>query len=256
MVGKANDRDGGQLPSGTPGTPSANGHGDAPILRRGEEALRILLEAYLYAVDVQRSIWDFAVEIETLRQSGWTNSEFRWLVCKGYVLHAIETTPAEVAARSFRHPRRAAGLNFRAKTCFALTESGYRFALDALDHRPAAPGNSQPDQTPAEAAPCPPPCRPRWDRERQELRVGDVIVKQFKVPAANQERILAAFEEDGWPVRIDDPLPPASDQEPKRRLHDTINSLNRNQKRHLLRFIGDGTGQGIRWEFVPSADAS
>jgi hypothetical protein len=70
------------------------------------------------------------------------------------------------------------------------------------------------------------------------------------VPAANQERVLAAFEEEGWPVHIDDPLPPSPDQDSKRRLHDTINSLNRNQKCPLIRFVGDGTGQGVRWEFV------
>jgi hypothetical protein len=91
---------------------------------------------------------------------------------------------------------------------------------------------------------------PKWDRDRQELRLGDVVVKQFKVPAVNQERILAAFEEEGWPVRIDDPLPPATDQDPKARLHDTIVSLNRNQKHPLIRFYGDGTGQGVRWGAV------
>lgn len=255
MVGKANDCGGGVFP---PGTTAANGHSGVPILRRGDESLHILLDAYLYAVDVQRSVWDFAVEIETLRQSGWTNSEFRWLVCKGYVLHAIETTPIEAASRSFRHPRKTPGLNFPSKTCFTLNESGFRFALDVLDHRPVAPldSPSPPARTRVESESSPLRRHPKWDRERQELRVGAVVVKQFKVPAANQERILAAFEEDGWPVRIDDPLPPASEQDPKRRLHDTINSLNRNQKRQLLRFIGDGTGQGIRWEFVSPADAS
>ncbi len=80
--------------------------------------------------------------------------------------------------------------------------------------------------------------------------MGAAVVKQYKVPAPNQERVLAAFEEEGWPVHIDDPLPPSNDQDPKRRLHDTINSLNRNQKRSLLRFIGDGSGQGLRWELA------
>ncbi len=79
-------------------------------------------------------------------------------------------------------------------------------------------------------------------------------MKQFKVPAANQERILAAFEEEGWPIRIDDPLPPNSEQDSKRRLHDTINSLNRNQKQNLIRFVGDGSGQGVRWELVGNAE--
>lgn len=53
--------------------------------------------------------------------------------------------------------------------------------------------------------------------------------------------------------RIDDPLPPVFDIEPKRRLHDTIKSLNRHQKNRLIRFKGDGTGQGIRWELVTAA---
>jgi len=32
---------------------------------------------------------------------------------------------------------------------------------------------------------------------------------------------LGAFEDDGWPPRIDDPLPPQKDQDSKRRLADT-----------------------------------
>ena len=97
------------------------------------------------------------------------------------------------------------------------------------------------------------PQQPYWDRDRQELRVGECVVKQFKVPAPNQEVVLAVFHEEGWPVRIDDPLPPRPELEPKRRLHDTINSLNRNQKTPLIRFLGDGTGQGVRWEFTEAA---
>ncbi len=60
--------------------------------------------------------------------------------------------------------------------------------------------------------------------------------------------VLTAFEEEAWPVRIDDPLPPHPEQDPKRRLHDTITSLNRHQRRPLIRFVGDGSGEGIRWE--------
>jgi len=40
---------------------------------------------------------------------------------------------------------------------------------------------------------------------------------------------------------------------PRRRLHDTIKSLNRNQTKDVLRFKGDGTGEGILWEFVDGA---
>ena len=59
-----------------------------------------------------------------------------------------------------------------------------------------------------------------------------------------------AFEEEEWPPRVDDPLPPQRDLEPKRRLHDTLRSLNRHQQNTLIRFKGDGTGEGIRWTLV------
>jgi len=71
-----------------------------------------------------------------------------------------------------------------------------------------------------------------------------------------QEVILMAFEEEHWPPRIDDPLPVHPDLIPKRRLHDTIKSLNRNQKTCLIRFRGDGTGEGIRWELISATMAA
>jgi hypothetical protein len=222
------------------------------VLRRSREALRLLMEARQYAAEVERDIWDFAVEIDTLQQAGCTNSEFRLFVCKGYVDHAKETTLAGEEARTFQRRQRPGGLTFSRRTCFVLTDAGNRFACSVLTE-PSA-------ETPCGLVACtnlvaepPETPKPQWDRERQELRFGDIVVKQFKVPAANQERILAAFEEEDWPVRIDDPLPPNSDQDSKRRLHDTINSLNRNQKQNLIRFVGDGSGQGIRWELVESA---
>jgi hypothetical protein len=93
---------------------------------------------------------------------------------------------------------------------------------------------------------------PKWDCCRHEFRVGGVLVKAFRVPSPNQETILAAFEEEGWPPRVDDPLPPRPDLDSKRRLHDTVKSLNRNQKTRLIRFTGDGTGEGVCWAFVNS----
>ena len=74
------------------------------------------------------------------------------------------------------------------------------------------------------------------------------IVKQFKVPSPTQESILAAFEEEGWPAAIDDPLPPQPEQDSKRRMRNTIQHLNANQKVPLVFFRGDGSGQRILWE--------
>ena len=94
---------------------------------------------------------------------------------------------------------------------------------------------------------------PCWDRRRRVLSVNRQIVKWFLRPAPNQEIILSAFEEEGWPFRIDDPLPPADELVAKTRLHDTIRWLNRNQRNRLLRFKGDGSGLGLCWYFVELA---
>ena len=92
--------------------------------------------------------------------------------------------------------------------------------------------------------------RPTWDAGRHQLRVGEIIVKEYKLPSPNQETILAAFEEEEWPPSVDDPLPVHPDLDPRRRLHDTIKSLNRNQRCFLIRFMGDGSGEGVRWEWI------
>lgn len=216
-------------------------------LRRGRAAFALLLEAFSYARDLQRPAWDFAVEIATLHQTGLTASALRWLVCKGYVEHACELPTQNGAARSFH---RNEGLHFCSRTCFILTEAGIAFAHDTI-------AQSSSDEFLDDAVPeyddsgSEDTLRPIWDGQRRQLRVGRVIVKQFKVPAANQEAVLATFEEEGWPVRVDDPLTPHPKQNAKRRLHDTINSLNRNQRHPRLRFMGDGSGEGVRWSLLP-----
>jgi hypothetical protein len=211
------------------------------ILRRGRAGLMLLLEAYESAHDAGRSIWDFAVEADVLKAAGLTNSDVRWLICKGYIEHGREITLPGDDRRSFRA---TGGLSLQRHTCCVLLDPGVSFVESAAG-QPLANGAaavSAATQNGDHAQ------QPKWDSDRQELRFGPVLIKQFKVPAPNQETILAAFEEEHWPPRIDDPLPPHPDQESKRRLHDTINSLNRNQKNPLIRFLGDGSGQGIRWE--------
>ena len=227
------------------------GGGEASgIFRSNRAGLRLLLEARQLAEEVGHSLWDFAVEMDVLQQVGMTNSEFRWLTCKGLVEHGRDATPEGKTTRCFHC---FGGLRFFPDTCFILTSEGAAFARRILAAR------EEPSPPAASELACngtcqSPPTLPKWDSLRQQLRVGNVLVKQFKVPAVNQERILAAFEEEGWPCHIDDPLPPSPDQDPKRRLHDTINSLNRNQKRALLRFVGNGSGQGIRWELLDALE--
>lgn len=218
---------------------------------RVEQALAILLESYDYAQDIGCPVWEFALEIDAFASLGLTPSDWRWLCHKGLVDHARERTPDE-STRRFHH---GGVLRVSRRTCFILTDDGQQFARGMLQQSAARPAAvaSRPESALGErlerAVLDFSQISPTWDRDRQQLRVGASIVKEFKLPAPNQEMILAAFHEENWPPRIDDPLPPAGEIDPKRRLHDTINSLNRYQKEPLIRFLGDGSGQGVRWEF-------
>ena len=217
-------------------------------------ALRLLLESCEYARSLGRPAWDFAVEISSLLELGLTRSDCRWLVARGLATHAVEVTLADHDRRVFTACR---NLAFPDSTCFVLTEEGIRDArLAGRFVELGSPVRDLPLSHVGDGVnlrELDVPSHPVWDRSRQELRVGARIVKRFKVPAANQETILAAFEEEQWPPRIDDPLPLKVELDAKRRLHDTINSLNRNQRCQVLRFFGDGSGQGIRWEFLEPA---
>ena len=197
--------------------------------------------AHDYARDAQRDAWQFAVEISRLTELGLTSSDLRWLVEKGYAAHAREITEAGDPDRRF-----ALGINtaFSAETRFHLTDGGLalaagRGAVPAL-LRFCNPGASKDAGK----------CIPQWHGSDSTLYLGSQIVKRFTRPSPNQEIILATFEEEGWPERIDDPLPQANGIEPKRRLHDSIKWLNRNQAIRLLRFSGDGSGEGVRWQAI------
>lgn len=224
---------------------------------RIERVLEVLFEAANYACDIGSDVWDFAVEIGRLRELGLNDNDLRWLIAKRYVDHALEITVPGDARRLFKH---GGSCTFSKRTAFVLSDAAVALAEEIVG-KATASGNgrigradaSGPPPSPAPSpklsrAPDPPP-RPGWDRDRHELRVGDIVVKAFKLPSPNQETVLSVFEEEGWPVRIDDPLPPQPELCAKRRLHDTIKALNRNQKNRLVHFLGDGTGEGVRWEF-------
>jgi len=73
-------------------------------------------------------------------------------------------------------------------------------------------------------------------------------VKRFRQPAASQELILMAFDEEGWPPSILDPLPPRPGLDRQARLHQTISNLNRWQNQPGIHFFGNGRGKTICWE--------
>jgi hypothetical protein len=206
--------------------------------------LTLLLEARICAQHLQRPEWDFAVEIECLWRAGASNTLLRWLLCQGYVQHGTERNGSSSEERRVRP---LTSLMLPQNACFILTPSGEAAQSTSLKLAPFSRADvcDLPSGTP-EAV----PWVPHWDMERRELRCGSAVVKRFRRPAPNQELILSAFAEEGWPPHIDDPLPVRLEHNAKERLHDTINHLNRNQKQHVLRFRGDGHGKGVCWEVV------
>jgi hypothetical protein len=215
-----------------------------------KKALSLLLEALDCVRDLQCGVWDFSVEMLSMRRLKLTNSELRWLIAKGLVDHAVEITLPGDSRRSFSRPTLPV---FGKQTCFILTPYGARVArrLRAQGHarpvcsRSGVAGDSTVDRPKVHTL----PAVPKWDRHRQQLRVGSVIVKRFTIPDANQETILAAFEESSWPPRIDDPLPLRPHRSPRRQLRIAIRSLNLDQKHRLIRFSSDANREGVCWEF-------
>lgn len=219
--------------------------------------LSTLLVSYEYALDSNATAWDFAVGIDILQAEGVSRADLDWLLAKGIISHRREVTESHSNRRTFL-PEGDYRIN--GDSCFVLTAAGRRLAeahlrlqetwlplrtaiLRNLDEHAERPNGETVGVDSSQPAPC-------WNVNARELRVGDTLVKHFRVPARNQELVLSAFEEDGWIVRIDDPLPPNEEIDSRQRLRDTIKSLNRSQQSPLLRFHGDGRAQGVRWTFT------
>jgi hypothetical protein len=213
----------------------------APIDDNLRAGLDLLAQAFAYARDAGANRWDFALEIDTLHKTGLTISDIRWLVAKKFAEHGQERSVYGGLHRSFR---RGDGFFFDHSTCVVLTPSGAAFVERFL----RAP-RDQSSSIDALKKPC-------WNRGRRELCLHGMLVKRYRVPARNQQLILAAFEDDGWPERIDDPLPVSRDIDPRTRLHDAVNRLNSCQINRLLRFRGNGAGTGVSWELRRSKSAA
>lgn len=214
-------------------TPPAAGSPPLPPVFRA--AIEMLLRADQYARELGVGNREFAVELQSLRATGLSNADLRWLVCKGYVEHAQECRGPENEDRQFR---RHGELVFTECSSFLLTEVGARLAT-----APEPQSSQWPEKGPSRPI-------PKYYPDLKELWLLGELVKRFIVPAKNQELILTAFEEEGWPPRIDDPLPPKDEINPKKRIQDAICRLNRAQKPHQVKFRGAGDGTGVRWEIT------
>jgi hypothetical protein len=133
-----------------------------------------------------------------------------------------------------------------------LTEAGVCYIRQSL----TGPRAGRAAQTCARSSGASPQRRallPWWDREQRRLWLGHLLLKEFRQPAPNQTALLEVFQEQGWfGTHIDDPLRPHAGEEEadvKRRLHETVKNLNRGLPPGTIRFCGDGTGEGVVWEY-------
>jgi hypothetical protein len=231
------------------------------------DGLALLVQAYLCARDVQGDPWDLGVEIASIHALGVSDTLLRWLSRKGAIQHRLELSKSGAGERTFAE---GSPVRFTANSVLVLTDAGYAlaghfglFATGDASPRPLRPPEAQGRIAPA---PEPPVARcaecaasaglheehgqPDWDAIRRELWFQGRLVKRFRLPAPNQESILMAFQEHGWPTRIVDPLPRLPSPLAQGRLRNTIGALNRSQIHELLRFHGDGTGEGVLWEAI------
>jgi hypothetical protein len=217
--------------------------------------LALLLRAYDYAQESGCSPWVFAVNRAALQALDLTCVDLHWLASQGYVQYA--DGPAAGGGRESASPngKSAPGEHLRV----VLTDAGAAIArkcllpdVNGVHGVPGVNGLSANHATaPLNGAQLSEDLAPHWDATRRELWVGPDLVKRYRQPAPSQERILTAFEEEGWPSRIDDPLPPQDGRDPKYNLHNTISNLNRNQRQQRLHFSGDGRGEGVTWQLIP-----
>ena len=201
------------------------------------ELLPELVQAADYAVLTNHSIWHYAIEIDAFLSAKVTRTDLRLLIYRGLIEQRYESTKEGEKTRRFID---GAGVKLSVHSCFVLTPDGLRVAREVLN----VPSRETPAQ-PLEYAEI-----PEWNPENRELYFDGHLVKRFRTRANNQERVLSAFQEEQWPSRIDDPLPPAPGQSSSQRLRDTIKCLNRRHHVSRVRFHCDGTGQGVLWRKV------
>jgi hypothetical protein len=212
-----------------------------PVPRGYNGALRLLWAAYNDALEVGREPLEFAVELGDFLLLAITRADLRRLVSQGHALHLLDVTPARARKRRLLPTD---SLHFTDASWFMLTDSGAALARklrSGLRRSPVIPGTAQVRSARHQ---------PYWDPGARELWLGRTLVKRFRHAAPNQERILTVFQEENWPVHIDDPLPPREGLDSKRRLHDTVNHLNQHTQNARIRFRMNGAGTGVCWDYV------
>ncbi len=140
-------------------------------------------------------------------------------------------------------------------------ESALEEGMGALDTMLAIQPSEQPSSHPGAAAgsgpesvgaprPAVTESKPIWDRERGRLELGGVLVRKVSRRGKNIRKVLDAFQDQGWPQCIGNPLlEKHAKSMDLATFHETLKTLNKTLK--AIKFSGDGFG-GIVWrENVP-----
>jgi hypothetical protein len=94
------------------------------------------------------------------------------------------------------------------------------------------------------------PPMPNYDGQLRELSVAGTMLHRFAPQARNMIAVLTAFQAQGWPRWIADPLGNGPESDFEKHLHDTVSALNHAQKPRLIHFSSTGADRTIRWDFV------
>ena len=216
--------------------------GPFPAFDRLRGALEALYANRFYAADLKQDPWEFAPYFVELRELGITRTDIQWLLHKG-ILHRRPTVDETNSLL------RSATTTL-SDLLFILSDKGCSYVSPISNTAPESDGDAPHVDPTDDQATCgsPSELRPSWNRHDRELYFGDQLVKKFSVPAKNQELVLTAFEEEGWPQHIDSPLPPTKSGEVAAvRLRDTIKRLNQGHQAKYVTFHGNGSGSQIVW---------
>lgn len=194
-----------------------------------------LIEAAARAEALNLERTQFAITIADLHICGVTTDDLRFLKGRGWVVAHCGRRRGTSKKRSLLERPDAIG-------AFVISDAGIRAACDIRAALLADDGSATTERANQPI--------PNWDDQAGNLFFRGALVKHLSRRAVLQRFVLNVEQECGWPRRLDDPLPPRQSTVPKCRLNNLIKKLNAHRINPLIRFEGDGTGEGICWRPV------